>query len=102
MAACAWANEVSPGVLRITTTSLPTARVGQFYSVTVFASGGTPPYTFGFRPATINSLPPGLDGTGAGIISGVPTAAGNYSVQIRVSDSAGASTTLAINLSVLP
>ena len=69
---------------------------------TGIATGGTPPYRFNFRPATINSLPPGLDGTEAGVISGIPTTAGNYTVQATVFDAAGDSTTLAINLSVLP
>jgi large repetitive protein len=93
---------ISAVPLAVTTTSLPNAKVRQFYSVTVSATGGTPPYTFEFGNGIGTTLPPGLNGTQSGIISGTPTAAGNFSVQITVLDSFGAITTKAVNLSVLP
>ena len=56
----------------------------------VYASGGTPPYTF-----SGSGLPPGLrlstlssGNTQTGNLSGVPTSAGNYNVTFTVTDSA--------------
>ena len=66
----------------ITTTSLPGATLGQAYSTTVTASGGTTPYTWG---VTSGSLPPGLfldPATGA--ITGTPTRAGTFPFSARV------------------
>ena len=68
--------------LTITTASLPTGFVGNAYSTTVTATGGTPPYTF-----TATGLPPGLSiGTG-GAITGSPTATGSSMPAITVTDS---------------
>jgi Putative Ig domain len=81
--------------LFITTTStLPEteARSGTFdgatYSVTLSAVGGKAPYTFSLFSG---SLPPGLGlntpGCGAGVICGVPTAAGDFAFTIQATDS---------------
>lgn len=91
-----------PPALTVETSSLPSARVGQLYNTTVSGSGGKPPYSWAFGNGIGTTLPPGLNGTSSGIISGVPTTAGNYGVQISVWDSAGAFTTKAVNLLVSP
>lgn len=50
-----------------------------------FAQGGTPPYKF-----TVSGLPPGLSlDPATGTISGVATAAGNYTISIDLTDSKG-------------
>jgi uncharacterized repeat protein (TIGR03803 family) len=71
------------GQLQLTTPSplTPNAAVGEYYSVPLAASGGTPPYTFSFV-TNAGSVPPGLNISSDGIISGTPTqyttAAGGY------------------------
>jgi uncharacterized repeat protein (TIGR03803 family) len=62
------------GALELTTPSplTPNAAVGEFYSVPLAASGGTPPYTFSFV-TNAGTVPPGLTISSNGIISGTPT-----------------------------
>ena len=74
--------------ITITTASqLPVTSVGASYNVVLEAIGGVLPYTWS-ENSPFNPVPPGLNLSPAGIISGAPTAAGNYSVGIRVTDSA--------------
>lgn len=72
----------------ITTASpLPNATPGTAYSVVFQATGGTPTYTWSVEPGA-GPLPPGLqliEKTGA--LQGTPTAAGDYTFAIRVTDS---------------
>lgn len=72
----------------ITTESpLPNATPGTAYSAVFEATGGTPPYTWSVEPGA-GTLPPGLElipSTGA--LRGTPTAAGDYTFAIRVTDS---------------
>ena len=65
---------------------LPRAEVGVFYSTTIKAAGGTPPYTFVESP--FSPLPPGLTLSSGGVLSGTPTAIGVFTVAQIVSDSA--------------
>jgi len=71
-------------VLGVTTTSLPEAKVGDVYSATLAATGGQPPYTWG-----ATGLPAGLTCSTDGVISGTPTASGDFTVTVTVTDSAG-------------
>ena len=95
--------------LVIPPTSLATAMVGMPYSQQLQTTGGTPPYTWslgimstsfvpmatrrghgGTKPAATpisGSLPPGLQLSSSGLISGTPTQAGGYSFNVTVSDS---------------
>ncbi|MGJ5817783.1 putative Ig domain-containing protein [Paludibaculum fermentans] len=77
--------------LAITTTTLPAASLGAAYSLTLAATGGTPPYTWNLYSGSIvaSVMPPGLSLSNTGVISGTPTAAGNYGPTVRVVDSAG-------------
>ena len=67
----------------VTTTSLPAATVGTSYSQQLSAVGGLPPYKW---KATAASLPPGLTLSATGLLSGTPTTAGNYTINVTVTD----------------
>src|SRR5439155_24039260 len=73
---------INPAPLTITTTS-PLSRgvFGTPYSQTLAASGGVPPYRWS------GSAPAGLSLSTSGVISGVPSAAANFSFTATVSDS---------------
>lgn len=85
----------------ITVSGLPPGVAGVAYSITLTASGGTPPYTWA---VTSGSLPPGLSltasGASAGLISGTPATAGSYPLGVTVTDSASetASASFAITI----
>lgn len=70
--------------LTFITESLPTFFVGVPVNFAVQASGGVPPYTFA---VTKGSLAP-LTLSPTGVITGTPSATGNTSVRISVSDAA--------------
>ena len=72
--------------LTVLTTSLPAGTVGQAYSQTASAAGGTPPYTWS------GALPAGLSiDRNSGAISGTPTTSGRLNCTLTAADSAGAS-----------
>ena len=63
------------------------ARVGANFRLRFSATGGLPPYAWSVASGT---LPAGLAvDSAAGELSGVPTVSGNYTVTLRVTDSAG-------------
>jgi len=74
------------GAVTVTTTSLLTGPVNVFYSATLSATGGQPPYTW----SSTGTLPIGLTLTSGGAISGTPTTAGIYNFTVTAKDSAGA------------
>ena len=78
--------------------SLPGATVGQAYSTTLSASGGTTPYKW-----SAASLPAGLSlAQSTGVLSGTPTQSGTSSLSITVSDSSSTvqSVTQSVSLAV--
>ena len=87
------------GDFQITTgESLPNGTLGQSYSVTLAASGGSAPY----RWQLVNgALPAGLVLDTGGQITGTPAAAGATSLVIRVVDSTGATATGAFMLLIV-
>jgi len=93
----------APPPLSITTASLPAGALGQSYSQTLQATGGTGARTWSISAGT---LPKGLDlNAGTGAISGTPTATGTSSFTVRVADAAGQDTqdlSIAINASNPP
>jgi hypothetical protein len=84
----ALAFEVSASpVPSITTATLPTGAVGQPYSATLQAAGGTGALAWSLTP-TSETLPPGLNLSAGGVISGTPTSAGTRTLTVQVQDSA--------------
>ena len=73
----------APAPLRITTTTLPDAKVGAIYDFEVFTEGGKLPHDF-----SATGLPDGLSIRNfSDRISGKATVAGDFSPVISVSDS---------------
>ncbi|AUD02649.1 SdrD B-like domain-containing protein [Spirosoma pollinicola] len=80
----------------LTATSLPIGMVGQPYSASLTAAGGTAPYSFSLVGGL---LPTGLTlNTSTGLISGTPTNAGSFSTTIRVTDSKGCTISAPLNV----
>jgi hypothetical protein len=69
--------------LAVSTTTLPGGTTGQQYSAQLAATGGEPPYIWSL---TGGALPAGLTMTSAGLISGIPTAIGNFPISVKVTD----------------
>jgi hypothetical protein len=79
---------LQPATLTIVTQSLPSGTVHVAYpQTTLIASGGVPPYTWS---VTSGSLPPGLNLSSSGVLSGTPTTsnANAYAFSLGVADSA--------------
>jgi hypothetical protein len=68
--------------LSISTSSLPEAIKGTYYSAELNALGGKNPYTW-----EGTNLPDGLEISQDGHISGIPAASGEYSTKVKVTDS---------------
>ncbi|UYV16554.1 putative Ig domain-containing protein [Porphyrobacter sp. ULC335] len=73
--------------ITVSPASLPVGAVGQAYSQSLSASGGTAPYIFA---VTSGTLPTGLNLAPSGLLSGVPTAGGSFNVTITATDSSAA------------
>src|SRR3989449_659255 len=73
-----------PQPVKITTTSLPAARVGTAYPAALTATGGKQPYRW---TLAAGALPGGLSLASNGLISGTLTASGNFPVTVSVQDS---------------
>ncbi len=75
---------ISPPLLGISTTALPTATVATAYSQTVGAGGGVRPYRFSLASG---ALPAGLTlDSATGAITGTPTAPATASFTVKVTD----------------
>ena len=75
---------VAAPTISVLPASLPATTVGDSYSQTLTASGGTAPYTF-----TVNTgaLPAGVTLSTAGVLSGTPTQGGSFSFGVQATDS---------------
>ena len=82
--------------LSITTTSLPSGSIGQAYSQQLQTIGAIAPLTWSISAGT---LPPGLNLSQTGVISGTPIApAGTSSFTVRAQDAGGQSDTQALSI----
>ncbi|WP_210184550.1 putative Ig domain-containing protein, partial [Rhizobium sp. YK2] len=80
----AYSLSVSAPTITISPSALPAATAGTAYSQTLAASGGTGSYTFSLASG---NLPQGVALSSAGLLSGIPTNAGNFSFTIVARDS---------------
>jgi len=78
--------------LVLTPATVSHGTVGVSYSVQFVPSGGTPPYKVELFPAppVVSDLGPGLTLSSGGLLSGIPTHAGNFTVALLISDNTGA------------
>lgn len=88
------AGEFATDYSQVTAPHCHKPSVGVDYSHTLAASGGHAPYSW-----EVSGLPAGL-ALNDGVISGVPTAGGTFSVSVMVTDSDNRSQTAAMNLVV--
>ncbi len=92
---------INPAVslLSIETQSLADGVVGQAYSQTLKAAGGSSPYRWDLKTG---KLPDGLLVSDAGVISGVPTTTGLVAFEVRTTDQSGQSIIAALSIDVDP
>ena len=82
-------TNAGPAALSLANPGTQNSAVGDSVSLSLSASGGTPPYTF-----SASGLPAGLSiDTATGLISGTTTTTGSSSVTAGVTDSAGSPAT---------
>ncbi|MDQ1314197.1 MAG: hypothetical protein QG662_306 [Pseudomonadota bacterium] len=87
-----------PTAPMIGVSTLSAGTVGTLYNSLVTATGGTAPYTWS---AVSGTLPPGLSLSASGVVSGIPTAAGNYTFVLTVTG-AGLSSSRSVTMTVNP
>jgi hypothetical protein len=76
-----------PGSTPLISPLLPAGQSGTPYSFTFAVAGGTHPYTFSTSP--LYPLPPGLNLSSSGVLSGTPSATGAFNLNVFVRDTAG-------------
>jgi Putative Ig domain/Galactose oxidase, central domain len=75
-----------PISLLVSTPALASPVTGQPYSATLTALGGNPPLSADTWSVVGGALPPGLNLSAAGVVSGTPTATGTFAFVVEVSD----------------
>jgi hypothetical protein len=82
--------------LSITTSALPVGAVSTAYTNTQFAAtGGSGTYTWSWAAASGSSLPTNLSFSTSGLLSGTPSVAGSYLVNVTVTDATASFTKIA-------
>ncbi|MGA3187907.1 MAG: Ig domain-containing protein [Bryobacteraceae bacterium] len=87
---------INPALL-ITGITIPVGNVGQPYSTSLSATGGSPPYTWSLTGTSNDGL---TINAASGVISGTPTTGGQFAFGVMVTDSYGATATKLYTLSV--
>ncbi|MHA7271002.1 beta strand repeat-containing protein [Arthrobacter sp. HLT1-20] len=80
--------------------TLPQAHVGSSYSGALAGTGGTGPYTFALQPQA--TLPAGLSLAANGLLTGTPSLAGDYELDVTLTDVYGSSSNGTASLTVAP
>jgi len=88
----------SPAAALTISATLPAATVNSAYDGSLVVTGGTAPYIFSIASG---QLPTGiLLGDNSGTVTGTPTASGNFSFAVSVSDASGASQQKSLQIAV--
>ncbi|MCC7599482.1 putative Ig domain-containing protein, partial [Janthinobacterium sp. FW305-129] len=91
-------NVTITSAIALSPATVPNGTVAQAYATTTLsATGGTAPYTYAL---TAGSLPAGMSLSGAGSLSGTPTAGGTFNFTVRATDSLAANGTRTYTLTV--
>jgi hypothetical protein len=85
------------GLTISTNATLPAGAAGTFYSQTLKATGGSPPYAWTLASG---ALPQGLSFSSSGAITGTPTSAGTLSFTVQVADSASTTVSQAFSITI--
>ena len=85
--------------LTITTSTLPLGIQGVPYRQAIQVTGGVPPYSFGLFRSTLAGTGLSLD-PNTGVVSGSPTAAGQISFKVQVTDAQGAQAVQAFSVQI--
>jgi large repetitive protein len=85
--------------LTITSSTLPSGTLGVAYATQFAQAGGVQPYSWTIIQG---ALPPGLLLTGAGAVSGTPSAPGVFTFTVQVTDSNGATASQVFSISINP
>jgi hypothetical protein len=94
----AYALTIAPALLITTGSPLAASTQGVAYAqVTLQATGGTGSRTWS---VSAGALPAGMTLSGAGVVSGTPTASGTFNFTAKVTDAAGAFVTKAFALTI--
>jgi hypothetical protein len=84
--------------VQFVTATIPSATAGSNYSASLEALGGVSPYTWRLSSGV---LPPGVTLSPAGLLAGLPSAAGSFPFGVEVRDSTGTTATGWLTLTVL-
>jgi len=85
-------------VITLSPNTLPPGSVGNLYSQTISASGGTPPYTF---TIVSGAPPPGLTLNPSGAITGTPTTPGLFNFTVMATATGGCTGNLAYSIAIV-
>jgi hypothetical protein len=77
--------------------SLPSGMVSEPYNETITATGGIAPYTFTMQ----SGLPPGMNMSSNGVLSGTPTMDGMFNIKLMITDAKGCSSKTSISIVIL-
>ena len=86
-------------LLTLSPATLTGTTIGTPFSQPFTVAGGTAPSTFA---VTAGSLPPGLELSAAGVLSGTPTAVGTFSFTVTATDAVGCTGVRTYSLTVCP
>jgi hypothetical protein len=90
-------NVTKPAALSIETSSIPSGEASTAYEATLSANGGVPPYHWTLASG---SLPAGIGLNTGGTLSGNSPVQGEYPISVQVKDSAAATASQALTLSI--
>ncbi|MCG3149754.1 MAG: hypothetical protein PCFJNLEI_03219 [Verrucomicrobiae bacterium] len=93
----AYSVSVSCPNITLTPATLPALVTGQVFSQPITATNGAPPYAFSIAAG---ALPPGLNLTPTGTLTGTPTVVGNYAFTVQALDANDCAGTRAYSLSI--